>query len=291
MLKDKHAIVIAVVALIALVVWVHALAPSGNNLKITVMDVGKGLCIVMRTPSGKTMVMDCGTISTWNNTTIGKSIVAPYLQDEGVSSIDVAVLSHPHKDHVSGFAGLLKEYPPKLVIDTQNSDKSTPYLKFLKAVKKSHATYRIAKRGQTIEMGDGISIQILSPPSNKNGFDLNNQSIVLRVVYKKSTFMLAADAGYPAEAEMIHYGKPLRAQVLQVGHHGSATSTSPEWLAAVKPQIAVISCGKRKKDGPSKQALDRLRAFGTRIYRTDRDGAVTFTSDGSTIKVSSMVSH
>ncbi|MCE5200488.1 MAG: ComEC/Rec2 family competence protein [Armatimonadota bacterium] len=288
MLRDRRLIVISVVALVALSVWAYALLPVGRTLELTVMDVGEGLCVVMRAPSGKVMVMDCGTGSWRRSESVGKSVVAPYLQRMGKGSIDVAVLSHPHADHVSGYAGLLKQIPAKLVLDTGARCRSPQYKRFLKAVKRCKASYRIAKRGQTIDMGGGTIVQVLSPTPGKRYCDLNNRSIVLRVVYKHAAIVLAADAGEEAENEILASHLPVRAQVLQVGHHGGHDSSSASWIAAVKPSAAIISCGWNNDYGhPSREVVNRLQSSGARVYRTDRDGAVSITTDGETVEVHS----
>ncbi|MCX6346158.1 MAG: ComEC/Rec2 family competence protein [Armatimonadetes bacterium] len=293
MLNDNRIRALAALALITIAVWAYALAPAGHTLSLTVMDVGEGLCIVMRSPNGKTLVMDCGTNSWRNNDDVGKSLVLPYLRKMGVRQIDVAVISHPHEDHISGFEGLLQNCPAKLVIDTKSSEHSPTYNHLKNEIRRSGATYRFAKRGQTIEFDDGVIIQVLNPPSaSEPGQDLNEESIVLRVIYGKTAFLLAGDIGNVSESEIMNENLPIRAQALQVGHHGSHQSTSYRWLEAVKPNAAVISCGRNNTYGhPAEETLERLTDSGTRVYRTDKNGAVSFYSDGNSIKVNAMVSH
>ncbi|MEN6356159.1 MAG: ComEC/Rec2 family competence protein [Armatimonadota bacterium] len=291
MRSDKRLLIIIVAVLAAVGIWASALLPSGKTLDVTVMDVGEGLCVVMRTPSDKVMVMDCGTGSWRKSDTVGESVVVPYLHRMGKNAIDVAVLSHPHSDHVSGYAGLLKAVPAKVVMDIGAKHASPFYKRFLRQVKMSGATYRIAKRGQKIEMGDGVTVQVLSPDPEMHYSDLNNNSIVLRIVYKKAAILLAADAEEEAEQDILDSGMSVRAQVLQVGHHGSKAASSAQWLAAVKPAIAIISCGRHNNYGhPSSQAIDRLESCGARVYRTDRCGAVTIATDGSVIQAKTCAS-
>ena len=287
MLRDRRFMTLAVAALGAAAIWANAFVTRHPTLDLTFLDVGEGLCIVMRTPQGKTMVMDCGASSWRNAGTVGTKLVAPYLQSQGVDTIDAVVLSHPHSDHDSGLAGLLEVEPARLVIDIGVKEQSGYYRRFLRTVKATRAAYRIAKRGQTIDMGGGVVAQVLSPDPRRKYEDLNDDSIVLRVTYKRAAFLLAADAQTEAEHELLKAHTHLRAQVLQVGHHGSASATSSEWLAAVRPQVAVISCGRRNEYGhPSAEVIRRLSAAGVRIYRTDKDGAVTISTDGDTIRVS-----
>jgi competence protein ComEC len=286
MLKDRRLIVLGVAALIAVGVWSFALLKGGKTLELTVMDVGEGLCVVMRSPAGRIMVMDCGTCSWRNNDRIGASLVVPYLRSFGADHIDLAVLSHPHADHLSGYPGLLEETPAKLVLDIGARHPSPIYKQFLEEVRRSGATYRVAKRGQEIDMGAGVVVQVLNPDPAGGYSNLNDRSIVLRVVYGETSFLLAADAEEEAERRMLESGMTLRSDVLQVGHHGSRTSSSPEWVAAVKPRAAVISCGSRNTYGhPSRLTINRMRAAGAKVYRTDMDGAVQITSDGRSVRL------
>ncbi len=282
----KTLAVLLTAAVVTAAIWANASLGGRDTLSLTFLDVGEGLCAVMRTPSGRTMVVDCGTSSWRDDDSIGEKVAVPYLQSLGVDTIDVAVMTHPHSDHVSGYAGLLEAKPARLVLDLGVRYPSPYYERFLKTVKSSGAKYRRARRGQTLDMGDGVSVQVLSPSPAETYTDLNNGSIVLRITYKKAAFLLASDAEAPAEQPMLKSGAPLQAQVLQVGHHGSKDSSSKEWLNVVRPQIAVISCGRRNDYGhPSRDTIRRLAAFGARVYRTDRDGAIRITTDGDMIRV------
>lgn len=288
-MKDRPTISITALAVLTIALCMYALLPTQGQLNVTVMDVGEGLCIVARTPSGKTLVMDCGTCSRRDNQGVGESVVVPYLTKAGMRGIDVVIASHPHEDHISGFPRLFAKLPPRLVLDSGAREDSATYRRFLAAVRRSGARYRIAERGQVLDLGDGVSVQVLSPPPASRDVDPNTHSVVARVIYGRTAFLLAADADDETESEILASGQPLRAQVLQVGHHGSAGASSPKWLAAIHPQIAVISCGRRNPYGhPAPETLARLDSLRTRVYRTDRDGAITFLSDGATITVSAM---
>lgn len=286
MLKSKGWRIVLVAAIAAMAIWFYAFLSGERDLSVTFLDVGEGACTVIRTPSGRTVVVDCGTSSWRKPESVGEKLVAPYLQGIGVDTIDVAILTHPHADHVSGYAGLLSAKPARVVIDIGEKHASPHYTAFLKSVKRCGATYRVARAGQVIDMRDGVLLRVLSPDPARAESDLNESSIVLRVTFGRTAFLLAADAGDEAERSILAGGAEVAAQVLQVGHHGSASSTSPEWLAAVKPKLAVISCGRRNVYGhPSRETTDRLRAFGVRTYRTDIHGAVEFRTNGEAISV------
>ena len=273
-------------ALVVIAIWAAALLQPGHELEVTFLDVGEGLCVIVRGPTGRTLVMDCGT-SSWRDTElVGGRLAAAYLQSLAVDTIDVAILSHPHADHVSGMSGLLRAKPPRLVMDIGAAHGSRLYRKFLQTVRKTRAAYRRARRGQQIDLGGGAYATVLSPDPSEHYADLNDHSVVLRITYGAAAILLAADAGDETEREILASGADARAQVLQVGHHGSAQSTCDEWLQSVRPEIAVISCARRSPYGhPSREVVRKLRAFGARVYCTAWHGAVSITTNGRAIKV------
>ncbi len=286
MLRDRKWLIPGAAAVVCLFIWVPVLLSHPNTLELTYLDVGEGLCGVMKTPSGRIVVLDCGTSSWSDSASVGEKLVAPYLQRLGADTIDLAVLSHPHADHVCGFPSLFAVKPPKVVLDIGARHDSPEYEEFLRAVRESKARYRIAHSGQSIDLGDGIRAEVLSPDTGFAYTDLNERSTVMRVTFRKAVFLLCADAGAEAESRLLKSGAAVRAQVMQVGHHGSDTASTAEWLAAVRPAVAIISCGRGGQSGhPSRQVLDRLRGAGARVYRTDLNGAVSVITDGRTIRI------
>jgi beta-lactamase superfamily II metal-dependent hydrolase len=286
MIRNKPWIIIFIAGFVNIGIWIYALLPREPLLSLVFLDVGEGMCAIARTPSGKTMVVDCGTSSWRHSERVGEKLVAPYLHSLGIRKIDVAVLTHPHADHISGYSGLLRIVPAHRVLDIGAKHPSPYYTDFLKAIRGTKAIYHIARRGQVIDMGDGVKAQVLNPNPLQDYMELNDRSIVLRLVYGRVAFMITGDAGEQIEHSMILAGKPLRSQVLQVGHHGSEEASSPEWLSAVNPTVAVISCGRNNEYGhPSREVISRLQSRGVRVYRTDVHGAVAFTTNGTTITV------
>lgn len=289
MRRDKRVLLLAAVAAVALIAWTFVLVPGPRTMQVTFFDVGDGLCALIRTPSGRTLMFDCGTSSWRDPSSVGSKLIAPYLQSQGVSSIDALILSHPHSDHLSGIPGLLRTEPARLVMDAGEEQPSAEYRVFLRAVRTCHAHYRKLRCGQTIDMGDGVIARVVGPVSGSACSDTNDESLVLKVSFGRVGVLLEGDAGAEAEDEMIASGARLGAQVLQVGHHGSARSTSPEWLSAVRPNVAVISCSRHSRYGfPSQKVLDRLSSCGARTYTTGRTGAVTITTDGTNVLVSTI---
>lgn len=287
-ISRQQAIIIALAVLTA-VIWLSAFLSDSKTLEVTFLDVGDGMCAVVRSPAGRVMVVDCGTSSWRNPEQVGDKLVAPYLQRMGIDEIDVAVLSHPHADHVSGYADLLRFKPAKLILATSEEDENPYYWRFIKQIRASKAIYRRAKRGQILDLGGGAVAQVLNPEPQRKYEDLNNSSIVLRITYGSSAIVIAADAGTEAEMSMLCSDMSLRAQVLQVGHHGSDSASSPEFLAAIKPQIAIIPCARRSRyQHPSPEIVRRLESVGARIYTTGENGAVVVSTDGCTLRVRSM---
>ncbi len=276
------------VALIAVAAFAVAspLVIPDRSLRVAFLDVGQGACTVIRTPSGKIMVVDCGSSSGRSPEFVAKNVVAPYLDKIGASRIDLAVLTHPHADHCNAFAALLRLKPAAAVMDIEYPHTSQYYIDFRKQVKISKATRKKAERGIRIDLGDGVEVYVLSPDPGVEYPDLNDRSAVLRVVYKRTAFLLSADATVLTESGILRHSPRLRSDVLQVGHHGSDTSTSDEWLAAIRPRFAVISCGRANVFGlPSKRVVARLRDARATVYRTDKHGAVVFSTDGKDLSV------
>jgi len=284
--RDKRLAIIASIALLAAVAWCYALIPRNQTLDLAVLDVGEGQCTVIRTAGGRTLVVDCGTSSWRKPEAVGRNLAARYLNTMGVDRIDVAILSHPHADHISGLPALLRLKPAKLVLDIGADYRSPRYREFLAVVKASRARYRRAVRGQVIEIENDTSIEILNPSPNETYTNLNDRSIALRLRYRNVAFLLAGDTGEEAEAMILRSGSKTRAQVLVVGHHGSAGSCTPGWLSAVNPKVAIVSAGRGNKYGhPSPDVLDRLSCLGAKVYRTDRHGAVVVSTDGKRLHV------
>lgn len=253
-----------------------------DKLKTTFFDVGQGDSILIQTKEGETMLIDGG-----ENPARLKSL----LDGEGVQRIDLLVLTHPHFDHVGGLAGVIDDYPVGLVLDSGQPHTSGVYLKFLKSIERTKTPYRLARRGQQFELGK-LKIEVLHPaPDLLQGAssDLNNNSVVLKIVHEQLVFLFTGDIGTEGEESIIAAssgGASLKATVLKVPHHGSVNSGSIEFFEAVRPEAAVISAGKGNPYGhPSSRTIKKLKATGAKVYRTDENGSVTITSDGKELAV------
>lgn len=250
-----------------------------KELIVSFIDVGQGDSILVQAPSGKNMLIDAGVPEA------GDKVVS-YLKSRGVNKIDILVATHPHSDHIGGLPEVISVfyigdlYMPKVGNNTYS------YEKLLNSIKRKKITVKTGKAGVKLDLGDDVDALMLAPNSTYYD-DLNNYSVVIKIKYGNNTFLLTGDAGTVSEKEMLEAGYDLKADVLKVGHHGSAYSTSLPFLNAVNPRYAVISVGKNNDYGhPAKVTLNKLKAHHIIVYRTDQNGTIVATSDGNKISFS-----
>ncbi len=259
-----------------------------NPLVAHFIDVGQGDGALIQTPDGSNIVIDAGwgTSPAWSRRAPNWPFVLNYLREAGVEKIDLMIATHPHADHIGGLVKLLEEFPVDVVLDPGMDHTSHSYELFLNAAKNSPNTkYMLGRVGQTFEYGD-VEVQILHP-SERLLPKANDVSIVARLVYDQVAFLFTGDAETDAEREILVRGRPLRANVLKVGHHGSRTSTTPSFFRAVRPEIAVISCGFRNTYGhPHRETMLRLQTANVDTYVTAEVGTVVIASNGRTFDVS-----
>jgi competence protein ComEC len=289
-----------ILAAVLLVVFAWALAsqrrdPDAGKLRLTVIDVGQGDSLLLQTPSGRAILIDGGGANDEQEaaqTDIGERIVVPFLHYEGISRIDVLVVTHPHGDHVGGLSAVLREEQVGVVLDgTCFSYPSPAYTGFLALVRQKRIPYVHAVRGMHITLDRGVTADVLNPPAhgfiygtNPDNDTVNNYSAVLRVTYGRTHFLLDGDAENEAEASMLAACPDVSADVLKCGHHGAGNASSDAWLTAVHPRFAAISCGLHNPFGhPNPATLARLAAHDIRTFVTARNGAIAFVSDGKTV--------
>ncbi len=264
------------------------------------MDVGQGDCTLVQTPGGRTLLIDGGGTSdetAAGDTDVGAKIVVPFLEFLGINKIDVLVATHPHGDHVGGLSAVLRGPQIGFVLDgTALSYPSPAYTEFRELVERNNIPCARAVRGQAFDMGDGVRVLVLNPPpsnsfgtaaaygTNSDDATINNYSAALQIDYGQTRFILTGDAENDAEAAMLAAHGDLRCDVLKAGHHGSKNATGDDWLSRLTPRHAVISCGRHNHFGhPAPSTLARLGAHNVEVFRTDRQGAITFVSDGKTV--------
>ncbi|MCW3095102.1 MAG: hypothetical protein JWL77_720 [Chthonomonadaceae bacterium] len=263
----------------------HSVASSARTLRVTFLNVGKGDSAVLETPSGQVVVVDTGG-KLANGADHGSRTIAPFLRSHGRGRISVLLLTHPHPDHISGAATLLQEFPVGVLLDNGVNADSSEVRRYRQIAQDRGVPCHVGARGLVITLGEGITLRALAPPRTTAAGRVNNSSIVLRLEYGETAFLLTGDAEAESESEMLAGGQNLACNVLKVGHHGSNASTSAELLAAAHPQIAVISVNANNGAGyPHPEVLDRLRTAGARVYRTDLNGNVICLSDGAHVQV------
>ena len=206
-------------------------------------------------------------------------------------TIELMILTHPSADHITGLVEVLNRYQVKQVLYPDVAFDSGIYDEWLRLVEEKKIKSTLAQVGQQINLGNEVSIEVLnpqSPPLTSTDSDVDNNAAILHLSMGEVSFLLTADMMWEAELELIMQRANLKSTVLKVGHHGSDTSTTTEFLAVVNPQLAVISVGADNKFGhPRDEVLSRLEdRLGTEnIYRTDEDGTVEFITDGERLWV------
>lgn len=250
---------------------------ASSDLVVHFIDVGQGDSILVQTPS-QNILIDGG------ERTAGP-IVVEYLRTQGIKGLDIVISTHPHSDHIGGLIDVLKTFPVKEVIDPAIVHATKTYEEFLTLIDRKNIIFTEGRAGMTRDLGDGITMSLLHPtsPSARN---LNDASVVAKVNYDKVSFLFTGDAEAVSEKEMISRGTKLQSTVLKVGHHGSRTSTSPAFLNAVSPAVAVIMLGADNKYGhPHPETISKLTTAGVKIYRTDLHGTIVISTDGETITI------
>ena len=253
---------------------------TGSLFQVDVLDIGQGDAILLRSPGGKTALIDAGTGQQ------GESAL-PLLQELGVKSLDLVVATHPHSDHIGGMDEVLSALPAKLYLDNGLPHETSTYNKLMKLVESKKIAYKAAKVGQTFNM-DTVKLTVLNPsgdPISGTRSDLNANSVVIRATYGDTCFLFVGDAEAETEERLLA-NKVARCDVLKAAHHGSGYASSEAFLSAVKPGIVLISVGEGNSYGhPDPSALERYAAVGARVLRTDQQGTLHVVSDGRTIQV------
>jgi competence protein ComEC len=259
--------------------FVFSFSDRAPLLTVSFLDVGQGDAIFIQSPTGTQVLIDAGA---------GGAVlrelakVMPY----GDRSIDLIIATHPDMDHIGGFPDVFERYDIATVVHSGVSHTTSPYRAFMSALDEEGAEAYVAKRGMRFHLGDGAYLDVLFPDRDLPDVDPNDASVITQVVYGNTSFMLTGDAPSGIERWLVALdGKYLQSAVLKAGHHGSKTSTHPEFLQHVLPEMVVISAGKDNRYGhPHEEVVAHIKEVTEHIVRTAEAGAIHFVSDGRVVK-------
>lgn len=251
-----------------------AQVPAG--LQVTFIDVGQGDSIAVQCDSSS-LLIDAGP-----NTATDQLLKT--LGNLGIHRFDTLVITHPHEDHIGGMDRVIQNFDIGKVLMPDATTTTKTFSDLLAAI--SNKGFSISHPAPGFNFSVGAADCTVLAPNSPTYDDLNNYSIIIRLVYGNTSFLFTGDAQTDSEKEMLNRNLVLKSDVLKVGHHGSSTSTSNGFLSAVSPRYAVISVGKDNDYGhPHPGTLAKLNAAGAQTYRTDLNGTITFNSDGTNLKI------
>ncbi|MBI5468684.1 MAG: DNA internalization-related competence protein ComEC/Rec2 [Deltaproteobacteria bacterium] len=261
-----------VIALLAADRGYYAYSKKSPELRVTFISVGQGDSELIETPEGATMLIDGGGV--WGGFDIGEKVLAPFLWSRKIKEIDYLVLSHAQRDHMDGLKFIAGNFSVGEFWWNGYGDLG----ELGRILRKKGIPMRTVDGAFATRVVGGVTVETLHP-SGREPFDSNNMCLVLRIGYGKTRFLFTGDIGEDAEGELVK--KDIRAEVLKAPHHGSRYSSSEGFLKAVSPSVVVVSAGRYNVFRfPHAQTLERYRAAGAKVLRTDTDGAVTVRTDG-----------
>ena len=255
------------------------LIPREEKLEVHFLDIGQGDSILIEAPGGIDMLIDGGP---------DRSVMRQLPKKIGIfdRKIDVVIATHPDKDHIAGLPAVFSRYQVSYFIES-GVEHDSQYVEALEEAVSSEPSLTVltARRGMRIRLGEEAYADILFPDRDVSNVETNDGSVILRLVYGDTSFVLAGDAPSKLEDYLVSLdGSALNSDVLKASHHGSKNSTSDVWLQAVDSSIVVISAGRGNSYGhPAPDVVTRILNSGARIYSTIEDGTVTIISDGEEV--------
>lgn len=257
-------------------------ASAGAPLTVKVLDVGQGDAILIRTKDQVTLI-DTGDVP-------ARDKLVAMLKSQGINTIDKLIITHPHADHLGGVAAVFDNFTVKQIYDSGQKTTTNLYKQYLIQVQKRKIPFTVVTAGTVIDLGNESTLKVLAPEKtfiSGSDSDLNNNSIVTKLVYRSFSMMLTGDAETESEERMLaSHAADLKSTLLKSGHHGSRTSSSVPFLQAVSPEAALISLGANNDyHHPHPSTLKKYSEKKMKVYRTDTDGTLTVTTDGKTYAI------
>ncbi len=287
--NKKHRLVLLCAAWLAAFFFLLPSRPAG--LSVTFLDVGQGDGIVLRSEA-HTVLVDCGSSQ---QKSIGEKVLVPYLKSEGITHLDLAVMTHGDQDHMNGIRYLL-EHPESGIrvggLMMPEAGKDEIYGKMAELAKKQDIPVFYAEKGDTWKNfpGKEMTMECLSPEGGTEFADRNEESLVFRLTYGRFSLLLTGDMETAGEEKLSDSGVLTPVTILKAGHHGSATSSSEEFIEKLSPSVTILSYGRKNRYGhPAAEVRERLLEHGSKLYETGISGAVMIRTDGKKLKIKTML--
>lgn len=283
---NRSAFVVASLTVITVLLWLSIILSNGRLLEITFLDIGQGDAVLIKSPTGKNVIIDTGGVQgSYTSFDPGEKILVPYLKRQGITCIDLLILTHPHADHIQGAAALAKYAKINLLVISPYFRAYQEGARMADLIGKSGTEIREVAGGEKLMLDENIYIDVISPLKEKMS-DENNDSLVLKLSYLDFSVLFTGDAEQPVLEQILQNNPELRSDIVKVPHHGSRNAWVYSFYQNIKTSLAVISVGARNYFGhPSQEVLAGLSELKIPVLRTDLVGAVIVKSDGHTYKI------